>query len=182
MGPKLEAPKGAGYPCCSVAGGFHYEVPFRSAPTTTRTMSDLCSPSDFRLILDFAIGIADRGLPLAVVRLAPDGDGEVPEGPSLDRLRVAVAYLCRKTDRVSMPRNGQFDVLLVDCNRQGALIFADRVLQGLETWQDVAGISLGCGIACFAPNLSTTDSLLKAADEARKRSFDVQDRIEIYGG
>ena len=145
-------------------------------------MSDLCTPDDFRLILDFAIGIADRGLPLAVVRIAPDGDEEVPEGPGLDRLRVAVAYLCRKTDRVSMPRPGQFDVLLVDCNRQGALIFADRVLQGLETWQEVAGIRLGCGIACFAPSLSTSGALLAAADDARRRSFEVRDHIEIYGG
>ncbi len=145
-------------------------------------MADLCTPKEFRLILDFAIGIADRGLPLAVVRLAPEGDQLVPEGPGLDRLRVAVAYLSRKTDRVSMPRPGQFDVLLVDCNRQGALIFADRVLQGLNTWQEVAGIGLGCGIACFAPNLSTTDDLLAAADSAREGAFRADDRIEIYGG
>lgn len=145
-------------------------------------MTDLCTPTEFRLILDFAIGIADRGLPLAVVRLAPGGDEVVPEGPGLDRLRVAVAYLCRKTDRVAMPRPGQFEVLLVDCNRQGALIFADRVLQGLETWQEVAGVTLGCGIACFAPNLSTTDALIAAADHARVGSFQAKDRIEIYGG
>ncbi|MEK9502565.1 nucleotidyl cyclase domain-containing protein [Gaopeijia maritima] len=145
-------------------------------------MADLSTPQEFRLILDFAIGIADRGLPLAVVRLAPQGDGEVPPGPSLDRLRVAVAYLCRKTDRVTMTGNGQFDVLLVDCNRQGALIFADRVLQGLESWEEVAGVRMGCGIACFAPNLATSEALLLAADEARKRSFEAQDHIEIYGG
>ncbi len=145
-------------------------------------MADLCSPHDFRLILDFAIGIADRGLPLAVVRLGPAGDDVVPPGPGLDRLRVAVAYLCRKTDRVAMPREGQFEILLVDCNRQGALIFADRVLQGLESWQEVAGLRLGCGIACFAPNLSSTEALIAAADQARLGSFAAQDRIEIYGG
>ena len=47
------------------------------------TMADLCTPKEFKLILDFAIGIADRGLPLAVVRLAPPGDEVVPEGPGL---------------------------------------------------------------------------------------------------
>lgn len=145
-------------------------------------MADLSTPDEFRLILDFAIGIADRGLPLAVVRLAPRDDRGVAPGSQLERLRVVVADLCRKTDRVTMAGPGQFDVLLVDCNRQGALIFAERVLAGLGEWEAGAGIPIGCGIACFAPNLATSDALLTAADEARRRSFATRDRIEIYGG
>lgn len=145
-------------------------------------MSDLSTPDEFRLILDFAIGIADRGLPLAVVRLAPAEDRTVPEGPALDRLRIAVAYLCRKTDRVTMPRPGWFDVLLIDCNRQGARIFGDRVQRGLAAWQEAEDIRIGCGIACFAPSLSTPEALLSAAQEACRRSFDVREAVEIYGG
>lgn len=145
-------------------------------------MAPLSTPAEFRLILDFAIGIADRGLPLAVVRIAPPGEEGVPEGPSLDRLQAAMAYLSRKTDRVTMPEPGRFDVLLVDCNRQGALIFADRVLQGLEGWQNVAGVELACGIACFAPTLSTSDALLAAADEARRHAFTGSRRVEIHAG
>ena len=145
-------------------------------------MSDLSTPDEFRLILDFAIGIADRGLPLAVVRLAPAGEETVPEGSALDRLRIAVAYLCRKTDRVTMPRPGWFDILLIDCNRQGALIFGDRVQRGLASWQEAEGIPLACGIACFAPSLSTPEALLAAADDARRSVFDAREAVEIYGG
>ena len=145
-------------------------------------MSDLSTPDEFRLILDFAIGIADRGLPLAVVRLAPPGDETVPEGKGLEELRAAVAYICRKTDRVTETATGCFDVLLIDCNRSGALIFGDRLQKGLADWRKEQGIPIGCGIACFAPSLSTPDALLAAADEARRRSFGAQENIEIYGG
>lgn len=157
-------------------------VPTLSPRFAPSAMADLSTPSDFRLILDFAIGIADRGLPLAVVRLAPQDDAGVPPGPLLDHLRDEVAELCRKTDRVTMAGPGQFDVLLVDCNRQGALIFADRVLEGLRAWEASSGIAIGCGIACFAPNLATSATLLAAADEARRRSFANDDHIEIHGG
>lgn len=145
-------------------------------------MADLSTPDEFRLILDFAIGIADRGLPLAVVRVAPEGDDDLPAGPGLERLRAAMAYLTRKTDRITMPRPGRFDVLLVDCNRQGALIFARRALEGLAGWEEVAGVRMGCGIACFAPNLSSTDALLAAADAACGRALLHEARIEIHGG
>lgn len=145
-------------------------------------MADLSTPADFRLILDFAIGIADRGLPLAVVRLAPPDAARVPEGPHLERLRAVVTDLCRKTDRVAMAGPGQFDVLLVDCNRQGALIFAARAREGLREWEEGAATRIGCGIACFAPNLATSEALLAAADEARRRAFSSDDLVEIYGG
>ena len=106
----------------------------------------------------------------------------MPSGSALDELRATMAYLCRKTDRVTMAGHGHFDVLLVDCNRQGALIFAHRVLEGLEEWEARTGLAIGCGIACFAPNLATADALISAADVARRRSFAAENRIAIHGG
>ena len=145
-------------------------------------MSHLCTPDEFRLILDFAIGIADRGLPLAVVRIAPPGDENVPEGAGIEQLRATVEQICRKTDRVTETEPGRFDVLLIDCNRSGALIFGDRLQKGLTSWRKEQGLPIGCGIACFAPSLSTPDALLAAADEARRLSFGSPENIEIYGG
>jgi hypothetical protein len=148
-------------------------------------MNNLTSPEDFETVLRFAFGIADRGVPLtlvsmAMVSLAVDGltDAAVDE-----RLRGLVIGRCRRTDRVAALGEGRYRALLAVCNRQGALIFADRVVQAIEELMADSGVTLACGVATWTPDMTSPEELVAAADAALERARSLGgDRIEIHVG
>ncbi len=154
-------------------------------PKRGATMTNLTTPEDFETVLRFAFGIADRGVPLtlvsmAMVSLAVDGadDGTVEE-----RLGGLVVGRCRKTDRVAHLGKGRYRALLAVCNRQGALIFADRVVQAVEELLADSGVTLACGVATWTPDMTTPEELVEAADAALERARHVGgDRIEVHVG
>ena len=140
-------------------------------------MDNLTSPEDFETVLRFAFGIADRGVPLTLVSMAMVSlavDTEVEDQPEVEaRLRSLVAGRCRRTYRA----------LLAVCNRQGALIFADRVVQAVEDLMGDTGITIACGVATWTPEMTSSEELVGAADEALSRARDMGgDRIEIHVG
>lgn len=143
-------------------------------------MSALCSHPDFLTLLAFAVGVADRGIPLSVVSLGVDPDGPLSDadGP---RLEARMAELTRRTDRVASTRPGLYACLLLDCNRQGALVFADRLVEGLSEWADGAGLTVRCGIACFGDDLEEPDVLMRAAEAARRRAGPERHFVAIHG-
>lgn len=148
-------------------------------------MTNLTTPEDFETVLRFAFGIADRGVPLtlvsmAMVSLAVDGaaDGAVEE-----RLSGLVVGRCRKTDRVAQLGQGRYRALLAVCNRQGALIFADRVVQAVEELLADTGVTLACGVATWTPDMTAPEELVQAADAALDRARNMGgDRIEVHVG
>lgn len=149
-------------------------------------MSQLTSPQDFDLLLDFAFGIADRGVPLSLVVMAPDGLPDQP-GPELtaglSRLESDLANRTRRSDRLTRRPSSIFVVLLVDCNRQGALIFADRMTDASAAFSLMSGLSVSCGIACYREGIKTPQDL----EDAAKRALEVArssggNRTEIAEG
>ncbi len=149
-------------------------------------MSQLTSPQDFDLLLDFAFGMADRGVPLSLVVLAPDG---IPDNPGaeftagLSRLESDLANQTRRSDRLTRRPGGLFVALLVDCNRQGALIFADRMSEVSAAFSLMAGLSVSCGIVCYREGIKTPQDL----EDAAKRALEVArssggNRTEIAEG
>lgn len=148
-------------------------------------MTNLTTPEDFETVLRFAFGIADRGVPLtlvsmAMVSLAVDGGKD----PAVEeRLRSLVVGRCRRTDRVAALGEGRYRALLAVCNRQGALIFADRVVQAVEELLADAGVTLACGVATWTPDMTAPEELVQAADAALDRArTQGGDRIEIHVG
>lgn len=148
-------------------------------------MNNFTTPEDFQTVLRFAFGIADRGVPLtlvsmAVVSLGVDGGGD-PEVE--ERLRGLVTSRCRRTDRVAGHGDGRYRALLAVCNRQGALIFADRVVQAVEELMADTGLSVACGVATWTADMSSSDELVEAADTALARAREMGgDRIEVHVG
>lgn len=149
-------------------------------------MAELSSSDHFQTILDFSFGIADRGIPLSIVFVEPDGwPAEGATAEQRDALEVwaaVVANRVRRSDRVTRMTDTCFAVLLMDCNRQGALIFADRIQMAAEDFSAASGCSVSCGIANFAGGMKETQDLLAAA----RKAVDVAhsnggDRIEIFG-
>ncbi|MDT8369489.1 MAG: hypothetical protein RQ745_09805 [Longimicrobiales bacterium] len=121
-------------------------------------MTTLCSVDDFGLILDFAFGMADRGIPLTLVAIGPDRS--VDATTRMD-LGSTLARATRSTDRIVEVEEGVWIALLVDCNRQGALIYADRIGEGIAALGPV-----DCGIAAWSEAFDSADDLLEAARAA----------------
>lgn len=143
-------------------------------------MSALCSHQEFHTILEFAVGIADRGVSLAVVTLGVD-EGRILSEDSRIELQRLVVGLTRRTDRVASMRPGGFEFMLLDCNRQGALVFADRLLDGLGPWSTETGLTLRCGIAVFGGELKGATGLIEAAEVARRGARPQEHHIGIHG-
>lgn len=137
-------------------------------------MAQLTSLEQFRIILEFAYGIADRGIPLSVVVAEPEGwPAEAPTGAmaqALERLSSDIAARTRSSDRVAILEGARFAALLVDCNRQGALIFADRLTMAAEVFTDLSGHMVNCGVATFGEGMSSAQDLLDAACAALERA------------
>lgn len=149
-------------------------------------MAELSSSEHFRTILEFAFGIADRGIPLSLVLIEPDDwpDGELPaeRAEALAQLARDVAGRTRRSDRVTRLTDACFAALLMDCNRQGALIFADRLQVAAGTFSEMSGCTVSCAIATFAEGMASSTDLLAAARstlETAHRSGG--NRIEIFG-
>lgn len=149
-------------------------------------MSQLTSGKDFDLLLDFAFGIADRGVPLSMVVMAPD---DVPESPgsevrsALARLKADVVGRTRRSDRITLRPDGRFVALLVDCNRQGALIFADRMSLAAGAFSLMSGCTVSCGVASYRAEIPTPESLEHAAIQALEQArSEGGNRIEVADG
>jgi len=119
-------------------------------------MTDLSTAREFGLILDFAFGMADRGIPLTLVSIAAREDSGGVEHKELAGL---VADATRQTDRVAPDGQGGWLTLLMDCNRQGALIYADRILDRCGEWEKAHG-PVACGIAAYTDAFKARDALV----------------------
>lgn len=149
-------------------------------------MAELSTVDHFRTILDFAVGIADRGIPLSLVMIEPDGwpEGEpgVEQRAALEQLGKDVAARTRRSDRVTRLTDRRFAALLMDCNRQGALISADRLQMAAENFTGMSGHSVSCAIAVYRDDMEGPEALLAAAGEALEAAHRAGgDRIEIFG-
>lgn len=150
-------------------------------------MTAFIQTAHFQVILDFAFGIADRGIPLSLVLVEPDG---WPGGESSDAHREALEGLAsvigtrtRRSDRVARLTDARFAALLMDCNRQGALIFADRLRSAAQDFSERTGATLSCGVANFGWGMKSPDDLLTGAAEALERAQRAGGgRVEIHEG
>jgi GGDEF domain-containing protein len=148
-------------------------------------MADLSNPEQFDTVLDFAFGIADRGIPLSLVLIEPDGwnrDGATADQvEALETLARDIAERTRRSDRVTRIDQTRFAALLADCNRQGALIFADRLQAAAGNFTAQSGLTVSCGIASYAWGMKTATDLLEAAAAALESAHDQGgDRIELH--
>jgi hypothetical protein len=149
-------------------------------------MAQLSSPEHFHTVLDFAFGIADRGVPLSLVLIEPDGWSESELDPeeraAVERLAADIAMRTRRSDRITRLTLTRFAALLVDCNRQGAMIFADRILVAAEPFGLGIGATVSCGIATVGEGMKSAYDLVAAAATALDRACEAGGgRVEVHG-
>lgn len=146
-------------------------------------MSPLTPSREFDLLLEFAFGIADRGVPLSLVVMAPDGSMEDAGAEllsALSRLEADLVGRTRRSDRIARRDGGRFVALLVDCNRQGAMIFADRMSMAAGAFSLMSGLTVSCGIATYREGMEGPEALERAAVRALEMARSAGgNRIEI---
>jgi len=141
-------------------------------------MAELTTAREFDLILDFAFGIAGRGIPVTVVSVGPAAPAG---GIAHEELAERVSACTRSSDRIAPDGGDGWIALLIDCNRQGALVYADRVLERCGAWER-ENVGVTCGIATYAEGVETPEALVEAAISARRRApADGGSRIGIHG-
>ncbi len=133
-------------------------------------MNRLSAPEHFSTILEFAAGIADRGIPLSLVLVEPDAAEDGAESGGMEAMVGDFSQRVRRSDRCTRLTESRFAALLVDCNRQGAMIFADR----LQTAASGAGrgFTISCGIATWGQDMRSHSDLLESAERALRRAQD----------
>lgn len=124
-------------------------------PTLLDEATGLSSRRHFDIVYDFLFRVADRGVPvtLAFFGLHPDEAGATGAGTGADSPLAAfsrvVAEATRATDLAARFDAHRLVALLVDCNQQGGLIYADRVLDGARGFRDETGRDACAGLAAY---------------------------------
>ncbi|MDT8340341.1 MAG: diguanylate cyclase [Longimicrobiales bacterium] len=137
-------------------------------------MNEYIPGDQFRTVLDFAFGIAGRGIPLCVAVLEPES--WPPEGDdasheeAIEALARSIADRTRRTDRVTRAGRARFEALLMDCNRQGAMVFADRLLEVATDFTTRTGVHVVCGVAAYREGMTASAELLAAAERGLERA------------
>lgn len=134
-------------------------------------MADLSKPEHFDIVLEFAFGFADRGIPLSLVLVEPLDLPDSRRGV-LTQLEDDILRRTRRSDRVTRITDRRFAILLVDCNRHGALVFADRLQQTLSDFVEASGCPVSCGVATFGRDTRTPSEFMNAAGGALQRAHE----------
>lgn len=145
-------------------------------PTDPDLLDDLTGLSNerhFRIIYEFAFAIAERGIPLSIAVFdlhdfeSYRGErGEEDAETAIRRFGEILGGTTRQMDVVARVGETRCASLLVDCNVQGAMIFADRVLALCEDLEDEWGILPDAGIAAYDPSMEGRPEALRDGAEA----------------
>jgi diguanylate cyclase (GGDEF)-like protein len=148
-----------------------------------RRLVDLMLPRDF--------AAAQRGVPLVVVLFDIDRFKEFndryghPAGDEVLRRFAAVLAANTRAMNLSARIGGEEFLSLVGSSSvEGALVFAERVRDGLRRVQGLAApVTVSAGAAAYAPGMTSPDHLLTAADNALYRAKQAgRDRVVVAGG
>jgi diguanylate cyclase (GGDEF)-like protein len=138
---------------------------FRDGPT------GLSNRRHFDIIFDFAFHVADRGVPVTLALIALDGFAEFREREGAERGEEAlrefargVAATTRITDLSARFSDERFVAMLVDCNVQGGLIYADRLRDGAREFSEATGLTVSAGIATYRKEMGAPEDLLAVAE------------------
>lgn len=130
-------------------------------PALTDPVSGLANRLHFELVYNYLFHAGDRGMAFTVM-LISCGNGPLSDDQT-KAIGAAVERTTRSSDLVSHVGGGQYVVLLLGTNLQGARIAADRIEIALES---IAPTPPAFGLASYAPHMKESIELLHAAEGA----------------
>ncbi len=136
----------------------------------TDPRTGLSSQWHFDVIFDFVFELGDRGVPMTLVVFEIDGlSAHAAEGGA-DAREAAVggfgrllAEGSRKMDLTARHGDERLVCLLVACNVQGGMVFADRIRAEAEEFSASTGLTLSAGVAAYTGEMKGRDDLETAA-------------------
>jgi diguanylate cyclase (GGDEF)-like protein len=144
----------------------------------------------FDILYHFLFNVADRGVPVTLVLFQlDDPEGADAEGrvtgtgaEALVDFAGALASATRTTDLAARFSPDRLVALLVDCNQQGGLIYADRVLDAAQGVRRSSGRTVSVGIATYEKEITDPDELISRAEAALEGARKAGgDRIMVPG-
>ncbi len=122
----------------------------------TDPLTGLASQWHLDMIFDFVFELGDRGVPMTLVLFEIDGlAAHVAEGgadakeAAIGRFGRVLAEGSRKMDLTARHGDERFMCLLLACNVQGGMIFADRLRAEAEEFTASTGLTLSAGVAAY---------------------------------
>ena len=143
-------------------------------PSLKDEATGLSNRRHFDIVYNFLFNVADRGVPLTLVLFQLD-DPEGAEGAgsatgnaaeALVDFAGAMATATRATDLAARFSPDRLVALLVDCNQQGGLIYADRVLDAAQGVQRSSGRTVSVGVAAYDKEVADPGELISQAEAA----------------
>lgn len=140
-------------------------------------MTGLSNERYFRILYDFAFAAGDRGIPLTLVLLQVDGvdlpttsDSGDDVGERIVRTGAMLAETTREMDITAHLGQGRFLCLMMDCNLQGGMVFADRIRTLAESLRKEWGFTLSLGMATYEDGMDEPGELLETAERCLEKA------------
>lgn len=147
-------------------------------PALVDEATGLSNEWHFEILYDFAFAAGDRGIPITLVLIQIDGvdrsGGSGSDGDVDDRVIRTGAVLAggtREMDVVAHLGGGRFLCLLMDCNLQGGLVFADRIRSLVETLRGEWDLTLSMGMASYTKGMTESSALLDRTRRCLERAM-----------
>lgn len=155
-------------------------MPRPNDPDLLDTLTGLSNERHFEIAYDFAFAVAERGIPLSVVMLElhdfegfRDGHSEYEAEGVLRRFGEILGGTTRRMDVVARIGDSRCACLLLDCNLQGGMVFADRVQAMCEPMDEEWGLFPSAGLAAYASSMKGDPNALRlGAEEALREALD----------
>lgn len=132
----------------------------------TDPLTGLSSQWHFDVIFDFVFELADRDVPMTLVLFEIDGlathvaEGEADaKQAALGGFGRVLAEGSRKMDLTARHGDERFMCLLLVCNVQGGMVFADRIRAEAEGFTASTGLTLSAGVAAYTGDMKERDDL-----------------------
>ena len=135
----------------------------------TDPLTGLSSQWHFDVIFDFVFELGDRGVPMTLALFELDGLGAHVAERGADAKEAALggfgrmlAGAGRKMDVTARYGDERFMCLLVACNVQGGMVFADRIRTEAEEFTASTGLTVCAGVAAYTSDMKERDDLSTA--------------------
>lgn len=142
-------------------------MPAPPDPSLADELTGLSNRNHFDIIYDFAFHVATRGVPVTLVIFQVDGDpgeGGTPAKKRLAGFAEALRSATRTTDLAARLSEHRLVALLVDCNQQGGLVYADRVLDAAREILDQEGLTASAAVTAYEKEMKGPAALLARAE------------------